>query len=69
MITYRNHKLLTIDEVAEILGITTRSVYRWHERGQFPRPVHVSNRPMWLQETVDAWIEAKVLEAQALAAA
>jgi excisionase family DNA binding protein len=35
---------LTVEEVAELLGVCTRSVFRWTRSGQLPKPLQLSKR-------------------------
>lgn len=52
-LTYR------LDEVAESLGVSRRTIERERAAGRFPRPDKVIGRvPLWTRETLVAWIAA-----------
>ena len=55
-------KLLTTREVAEILGIKHRTLYRWMQTGIFDiTPVRISPKAVRFRESdVKAWIESRV---------
>jgi prophage regulatory protein len=45
-----------IAEIAEMLGVTKRTAYRYIERLDFPPPLgRVSAGPIWLRADVEAW--------------
>ena len=49
-------RLLTISEVAEILGIRESSVRGYKARGQMPPPDRQYGRtPLWLERTIREW--------------
>jgi predicted DNA-binding transcriptional regulator AlpA len=49
-------ELASIAEIAEMLGVTKRTVYRYIERSDFPDPLgRVSAGPIWLRSEVEAW--------------
>jgi len=53
-------RLLTPVAVAEMLGVSTRSLYRLRETNpDFPEPVHVlRSRPRWRENEVLAYLNA-----------
>ena len=51
-------RLLTVAEVAEILGIQEASVRGYKARGQMPPPDQQYGRtPLWREATIRAWRE------------
>jgi prophage regulatory protein len=55
--------LLRQDEVCRRVGLTRRWIWQLEREGKFPKRVKVSlNRIGWLENEVDAWIEAKASE-------
>ena len=49
-------ELASIAEIAEMLGVTKRTAYRYIERADFPEPLgRVSAGPIWLRADVQAW--------------
>lgn len=48
--------LLTIDEVAARLGVTTSTVRAYKARGQMPEPDKTyGTKPLWLESTIQQW--------------
>lgn len=53
-------KLLTINELAEQMGVAVQTIYRWRSDGtDMPKGFKVGNLVRWREETVDAWIAAR----------
>lgn len=53
-----NNKLLRINELAAILGVSRTTVYRWSERSDFPKKKQIGpNSVRWLQSDVENWIQ------------
>lgn len=51
--------LLSVSDVAAVLGCTRRTVERLRSSGNFPGPdLQVGKLPRWEPETVRAWIRA-----------
>lgn len=47
-----------LDEVAESLGISRRTIERERSAGRFPRPdLHIGKMPLWTPETIRRWVE------------
>lgn len=54
------HKALRIDSVIERTGLSKTHLYRLIERGQFPRPVKLSDRvSVWDAACIDRWLAEK----------
>ena len=49
--------LLTVKEVAEMLGLSERTVYRLADMGKMPRPVKIGAAVRWRRNELDQWIE------------
>lgn len=50
-------QLLTINEVAEQLQVTPRTIRRWAANGEFPAPITMGGRTQrWRRPTVEQWI-------------
>jgi predicted DNA-binding transcriptional regulator AlpA len=59
-------RLLTIGEVAELLSFTTVHIRNMSRDGRFIKPIYLGTRvPRWRARDVQAWIDAKVDEANA----
>ena len=51
--------LLTARDVARLLQISVRQVWRWNASGALPRPVRLGGRVVrWRAEELAAWVEA-----------
>ena len=53
-----NPVLLTIEDIAQILGCSTRHVRRLAAGGRIPRPIKLGALLRWLKTDVDQWIAA-----------
>ncbi len=52
-------RLLRIDEVLEVVGVSKSVLYEMIGREQFPRPVRISLRAVgWHQREIDEWLES-----------
>lgn len=53
------NRLLSINEVVDILGVSRMTLYRWRDSGRFPegRKIAGSNMVRWRESTVDQWID------------
>ena len=50
--------LLTIDQVAEYLGVTRQRLYAWRHEGRGPTAIQLEGRLLrWRPEEIDAWLE------------
>lgn len=49
--------LLTRKQVAELLGVSTRTMYSVVQRGEFPAPIAIFGMPRWEKTTVLDFIE------------
>lgn len=50
--------LLPVTEVAKLLGLSTRTVWRLDSGGILPRPVTLGRSKRWRKEELAAWIRA-----------
>jgi excisionase family DNA binding protein len=51
--------LLTVDELAEYLGLKRQTIYRWRTERRGPRAMRIGNRLFWNVAEVDAWAETR----------
>lgn len=50
--------LLSTCEVADLLGVRRETVSRWHNHGDFPKPLRISPTVLrWRRADVDAWLD------------
>lgn len=52
-------RMINVREVAAILSISTRSVWRLVAAGELPQPIRFGRNVRWRLEDVEAWIEAR----------
>ena len=50
--------LLTKDHMAELLGRTIRTIYRWESQGRIPSSVNVAAQRMWRRDEIMHWIDS-----------
>lgn len=48
--------LMTLQEVAEYLGVPVRTVYSWRQTGAGPRGFRVGRHVRYRRADVDAWL-------------
>ena len=59
-------RFLDINDLAEQLGISVATLYRWRSDGtDMPRGFLIGSRVRFKQEVVDLWIEAQQTKASA----
>lgn len=47
-----------LDELAEALGVSRRTIERERSVGRFPRPdLTIGRMPLWQPETIRRWVE------------
>lgn len=51
-------KLLDVQAVAGLLGISPRTVYRLSDAGRMPGPVKLGSLVRWNRAAIDEWIAA-----------
>lgn len=58
--------LLSIEEVADILGVPVRTLYSWRYRTELtgPRAIRVGRHLRYRPSDVDAWLDAQVDQGQ-----
>jgi len=49
--------LITVDEVAAMLQVSQRTVYRFSDIGRIPRPIKLGGSVRWRRSDILAWIE------------
>ena len=49
-------KLLDVEAVADMLGCSTRHVYRLSDAGRMPRHLKLGSLARWSQESIEEWI-------------
>lgn len=51
--------LLTIDDMAALLRVSTRTLRSWRHEGELPQPLKIHGALRWRRSDVDAWIAQK----------
>lgn len=54
-----NSKLLSIDDVADYLGVPKNTLYQWRTKGYGPTGRRVGKYVRYRPDDVDAWIDAQ----------
>ncbi len=55
--------LLRISEVRRLTGLSDSAIYRAAQRGQFPKPLKLSERSSaWVESEVRGWIASRIAE-------
>jgi len=50
--------LITVEEFAELMRTSVRSIWRWNSAHSLPKPVRVGRAVRWRREEVMEWIKA-----------
>ena len=50
-------QLLTVDEIARLLKVSNRTIWRMRSSGQLPEPVRIGGGVRWRQSEIKNWIE------------
>lgn len=50
--------LVTADDVAAMLKISTRTLWRLRSTGKLPQPIRLGGSVRWRASDIDAWIAA-----------
>ena len=48
--------LINITTVAEIVGVSTRTIQRWVRDGKMPKPISPNGRPYWRRADIVEWV-------------
>ncbi|WP_390895658.1 helix-turn-helix transcriptional regulator [Stieleria tagensis] len=58
--TKRPTLLVTAREVADLIGVTVRTVNRWYETGEMPIPVKTpgGGHRRWKRRDIEIWVDA-----------
>ena len=55
-------RLLTVEELADLLQVPVRSVYVWRQKGIGPRGIRVGKYVRYRPSEVNRWLEAQAEE-------
>jgi prophage regulatory protein len=60
MVSVTNSRILRSHELAERLGVSRVTLWRWERKGLLPRRIQIGpNTAGWLESEIDAWWKAK----------
>lgn len=51
-------RLIDVNDVAKMLGVSSRHVYRLADGGRMPRPLKLGGAVRWSMKTINEWIDA-----------
>ena len=54
--TFDSSILLTVQQVAKLLQVSPRSVWRLRSAGEIPEPVKIGGAVRWIGEEIHRWI-------------
>tara|TARA_R100001594_G_scaffold150505_1_gene212012 strand:- start:372 stop:599 length:228 start_codon:yes stop_codon:yes gene_type:complete len=57
-------QLLSSEQVANKLGVSSKSLYRWMEQGKFPQSVRLGHMHRWRISDIEQWIKEGGTDAQ-----
>lgn len=49
-------RMLTVKEVAALLAVSTRNVYRLKDAGRIPKPFKIGGATRWRTEDIQKWL-------------
>jgi prophage regulatory protein len=58
-------KVLSIDQVCEVTGLSSSTIYELVKRGDFPRPIKIGGKNGWRESTLIAFLDRKESESTA----
>lgn len=50
-------QLLTVKQVAKMTSVSVPTLYRWMEKGEFPKPIKLGCLSRWKQSVITDWID------------
>ena len=58
--TTQAQRLFSTDQLAEVLGVTLSTIYKWRQKGEFPTSIRLPNGQLRvMQDDLDAWLLAR----------
>jgi len=57
---YPHGRLIKIDTVCGIVGISRATVYRLIKSDEFPGPVKIGAASLWVEREVIGWVETRI---------
>jgi len=57
---YLNGRLIKIDTVCAIVGVSRATVYRLIKSDEFPGPVKIGAASLWVEREVIGWVDERI---------
>ena len=55
-------RLIRLDAVCSMIGVSRATIYRMVRAGEFPEPVKIRTASLWVNEEVVSWFKARLDE-------
>jgi len=55
-------RLIRLDVVCEMIGVSRATIYRMVRSGEFPEPVKIRTASLWVNDEVVSWFKARLDE-------
>ena len=52
-----NRLLVTANEIAEMVGVSSRTIWRWDSSGKVPKPIRIGKAVRWRRQDIDEWVK------------
>ena len=56
--------LLSIDQVAALIGVETKTIRRWRRVRRIPTPIKLNGQLRWRLQTITEWIRRQEVESE-----
>ncbi len=53
-------RLLSVEDLAELLGVPQKSIYVWRAKGEGPPAARIGRYLRWRRVDVDRWVEQQL---------
>jgi len=56
-----NYRIIKLPDVADLVSLSTASIYRLMKKGEFPKQIKLAERSSgWLLSEVEGWLDNKI---------
>jgi len=52
-----NEEMVEMKDVVKLFGVSRRTIYKWIENTNFPRPSKIGHKNFWKKSEIEAYIE------------
>jgi prophage regulatory protein len=63
----KKRTLIKLDAVKQRTGVGKTTIYGMIGRGEFPAPVPLGSMARWVEDEIDAWVNARIMARDACA--